>query len=304
MKNHRRSFLMALCLCLLICAITGCAAGEESTPTASTAPTQAEPEQIVTYTVTVQNEAGTALDKVTVEIYSDETKGDIIQSRKTDGEGKITFDRRGPIDGLVAVVKDASAGYSVDDHYELTGEDTVITLKTGAALTEEHLDTKALLSLGDAMPDFTVTATDGTEFTLSEMLSTHSVVVLNFWYMGCTPCKMEFPYLQEAYEQFSDDVAVLALDPMDGTDEQIEAFRQENGYTFLMAKCDMRWGDMMNVPSYPLTVVIDRYGNIVMSHNGAVDDAQMFLDMFGFFSAEDYEQTFIRSHSQLPTYEQ
>jgi hypothetical protein len=49
--------------------------------------------------------------------------------------------------------------------------------------------------------------------------------------------------------------------------------------------------------------VIDRFGNIYMIHNGSVDNAQMFMDMFHFFSADDYEQSFIRSHSQLPTYE-
>ena len=91
----------------------------------------------------------------------------------------------------------------------------------------------------------------------------------------------------------------------DGTlsNEEIEQFRQEKGYTFYMGKCDSRWSKVLNIQSYPLTVVIDRFGNITMTHSGAVDSAQMFLDIFGYFTAEDYLQSFIRSHSQVPTYE-
>ncbi|MBE6923638.1 MAG: TlpA family protein disulfide reductase [Ruminococcaceae bacterium] len=299
----KRITLLILCLSMLLC---GCAA-EESAPTTQTTtvtiPVATDP---VAYSVTVLNEAGTALEKLTVEIYADAAKTDLLQVRTTDREGKLFFSAVPSEGGLVAVLKDVPAGYVVEAKYPLIDADTVISLKAGAPLTEEHLnheENNALFSLGDAMPDFTVTASDGTEFTLSEALKSHDAVVLNFWYMGCTPCKMEFPYLQEAYEQFSDRVAVIALNPMDSTDAAIEAFRQENGYTFLMAKCDSRWGNMMRLTAYPMTMVIDCYGNITMCHSGSVDNTQMFMDMFGFFSAEDYEQTFIRSHSQLPTYE-
>ena len=295
MNYHKIKWLM-ICLCAVL-AFGGCGAGEGK-------PTQpnSTPDKMLTCSITVQNEAGTALDMITVEIYSDESKTDIIQQRVTNDEGTVTFNRKGTVDGCVAVLKNVPAGYKVADAYPLTGENTVLTLKAGALLTEEHLNSRALLSLGDAVPDFSVTTSDGTEFTLSETLANNDAVILNFWYMNCQPCKMEFPYLQEASEQF-ENVAVIALNPMDSDNAAIESFRQKNGYTFLMGKCDSRWGDMMNLPSYPTTVVIDRYGNISMVHNGSVDNTQLFLDMFGFFSADDYEQTFIRSHSQLPDYE-
>ncbi len=296
---------LILCLCMMVSVFSGCGLEQKPAESGTTAPTMPGVNETVIYTVTVQNEAGTALDKVMVEIYADSEKTDIIQAKKTDGEGKLTFTGNSS-DKMVAVLVDAPSGYMVREYYPLTEKETVISLKAGAPMTEEHLNhdgKNALFSLGDAMPDFMVTSSDGTELTLSELLENHDAVVLNFWYLSCNPCKQEFPYLQEAYEQFSDKVAVIALNPMDGTDEEIEAFRQENGYTFSMGKCDSRWGTMLGITSYPVTMVIDCYGNIVMSHNGSVDNAQMFLDIFGFFTAADYEQTFIRSHSQLPTYE-
>lgn len=291
---------VACLICLLIVMLAACGKPDQTKDTAPT--TGADSAEIVTYSVTVQNEAGTVLDKIMVEIYSDAARTDIIQARKTDSKGWMSFNQKENQQGLVAVLKDVPVGYQVGEYYELTAQDTTITLKVGAPLEETHLDS-AKLSLGDAVPDFSFTASDGREVVLSELLDTYNAVVLNFWYMGCTPCKMEFPYLQEAYAQFSDDIAVIAMNPMDSSNEEIESFRQEKGYTFLMGKCDSRWGKMMNVSAYPVTIVIDRFGNISMIHNGSVDNAQIFKDIFGYFGAEDYEQSFIRSHSQLPTYE-
>lgn len=296
----RKSICLLICIAMLAVMFVGCEQAKQPEPTVNTTvPTSSEP---ISYSVKVQNEAGTALDKVTVEIYTDSSLTDILQVQKTDSDGLIQFNRKGSGEGLVAVLKNAPVGYQVQESYALTGENTVITLKAGTTLTDAHLDS-AKLTLGDAIPGFSFTASDGTEVVLSELLAQYNAVILNFWYMGCTPCKMEFPYLQQAYTQFSDQVAVIAMNPMDSTDAEIETFRQNNGYTFLMGKCDPRWGDMMNISAYPVTVVIDRFGNISMIHNGSVDNAQMFMDMFHYFSADDYEQSFIRSHSQLPTYE-
>lgn len=298
MTNIRRFICFLICIGMLTTLFAGCGEGQNSTNHT----TEPQAEEIVTCIVVVQNEAGTCLSNIMVEVYSDATKTNIVQAKKTDANGVISFNHKGSADGLVAVIKGAPVGYQVEDSYNLEGRNYIISLKTGALLTDEMMD-NAKLSLGDAMPDFAVTTSDGRELTLSEMLAQYKTVVLNFWYMGCTPCKMEFPYLQEAYEYFQDDVAVVAMNPVDSTAGEIESFRQSNGYTFSMGKCDSRWGGLMNISAYPVTMVVDRFGNIVMIHNGSVDNAQTFMDIFGYFSADDYLQSFIRSHSQLPTYE-
>ena len=298
MKKYHKFKLLVISLCVFAM-LTAC--GGQGSGDSSTKPTEPVDDKIRNCTITVTNEAGTPMELLTLVVYEDSTCTKTVAQRVTNKDGQITFTHTGPVEGCVVALQNAPVGYAVEKSYPVTGEDTAVTLKAGAPLTEEHLNTdKRLLTLGDAMFDFQVTASDGTVFTLSEALDSHDAVLLNFWYMNCDPCKMEFPHLQEAYEQFEGKVAVIAMNPYDSDNPSIEAFRQEKGYSFLMGKCDDRWADMLDITSYPLSVMIDRYGHISLVHHGSVDSAETFAKAFSFYTAEDYEQTFARSFGQIP----
>jgi thiol-disulfide isomerase/thioredoxin len=250
-----------------------------------------------TYTICVTNAALTPLEKCKVDVYSDDSLTGMIYTGITDKKGQVSFSDVAK-DTYVAVVTKVHAGYDVSQFYPLTGESTNIVLKP-RAMTDADMDS-VTYSLGDPVMDFSV-MTDGGEVVLSDLLQEKKAVVLNFWYLNCQPCKLEFPYIQEGYEQLGDDIAILALNPYDGTQEDVTAFRNSNGYTFTMAKCDERWANMMKVPSYPTTIIIDRYGNICLIHNGMLKNSEEFVDMLQYFVADDYEQTFFRSAGQIPT---
>ena len=64
---------------------------------------------------------------------------------------------------------------------------------------------------GKTLPDFTVKTLDGEDFTLSESLKSHDLVLINFWATWCGPCRMEFPFLQDAWQQYADRIDVIAL---------------------------------------------------------------------------------------------
>ena len=59
-----------------------------------------------------------------------------------------------------------------------------------------------LLSCGGAevAQDFKVDLFDGGELTLSEQYE-DNVVVVNFWYPSCAPCREEMPEFQRAWEE-------------------------------------------------------------------------------------------------------
>lgn len=152
-----------------------------------------------------------------------------------------------------------------------------------------------VFKLGDVFADMSVTTPEGETYVISELLKEKKAVVINFWYLNCGPCQMEFPYLQEAYEQYSEDIEVLAVNPVDGTDEEIADFKAKHELTFPMASCDYQWEKSMGITGYPTTVVIDRYGTVAFIHTGMMTETEEFSKVFAYFTSEDYEQTLIES---------
>ena len=118
-----------------------------------------------------------------------------------------------------------------------------------------------LYALGDTMEDFTAQLCDGTQVSLSGLLSEKKAVFLNFWASWCGPCEMEFPYMQQAYDQMSQDIAVVALsiEPTD-TCEVIQQFKEDNGLTTLPMGQDPGIADRFGVAAIPTSVMVDRNG--------------------------------------------
>ena len=300
LKNKKIILIAAAVAVVLIAGIViACVAGGNQ-------PGSTEPTGEVTnadYSILVQNGAGEPVANVKVFVYTDAEKKEMIWAAVTDATGKITFNAP-TSDRYVTVLENVPASYGCEDIYALKEKETIIVLKD---LLLNETDMKISFELGDSMMDFSVLDCDGVEHQLSALLQEKKAVVLNFWYLNCTPCKMEFPYLQEAYGIFSNDIAVLAMNPIDGDDASVSQFRTENGLTFPMAKVDEKWTNVqwagISAISYPTTIVIDREGKISMVHQGMVTETQTFLNMFGYYTAEDYTSKVVNNVEELPVHE-
>ena len=259
-----------------------------------------QPGDTATYTIEVKSASGILLKDVGLFVYEDKSMSELVTFVKTNESGAASFTDVAR-DSYVAVLEKIPTGYVAEEYYPLTGELTEIVLQTGKMdeTTAENLTYK----LGDAVMDFTVVGPDGTEYTLSDLFKGKKAVVLNFFYNNCQPCMMEFPFLQEAYAEYSDSIAVLAMNPVDGNDESIAALQKEMGITFPMVKCGEEWAKIMQLTAYPTTVIIDRFGNICLIHVGSVPDAKTFKDAFAYFAAEEYEQKLINAIEDLKTEE-
>ena len=150
---------------------------------------------------------------------------------------------------------------------------------------------------GSIMHDFTVTTTDGKAFTLSEVLKEKKAVLINFWYVECYWCQYEFPYLQAAYEEYQDDIAVIALNPFTDyyTLDEITQFKEYYGLTFDVAFDDIGLDSAFSVEGYPTSVLIDRYGVVTLIHEGAIIESGVFEELFAYYTADDYVQEIKKS---------
>ena len=280
--------------------LAGC--GEDNTVNETTGATENTAKS--TYTVTVHSQGGKAMAGVDVYIYADDSLSDLKQYGETDENGSVSLELSEGGDYAV-VLSGAPKGYELEDHYTFSGKKADITLKS-SLVSGESLS-GATLGLGDVMYDFTVTTSDGETVTLSEMLAEKEMVLINFWYTTCTYCVAEFPYMEEAYEQYSDKVGIIALNPFEDNNA-VASFKATYGLTFPMANCPTAWSTTFNISGYPTSIVVDRYGTICLIEAGGITSLRPFISMFETFTADDYEQTLYGELSELvsnvkPTYE-
>ena len=142
------------------------------------------------------------------------------------------------------------------------------------------------------MEDFTVQTLDGS-FHLSEVLQEKKMVLINFFATWCGPCKMEFPYMEEAYKQYADSVAVLALsvEPND-TMDALRTYAEDLSLTFSVGS-DSAVGlsSQFDTSGIPVTIVVDRFGQIVLEEVGAKTSTDDFLHLFDYMTSDYYTQS-------------
>ncbi|MBQ1678634.1 MAG: redoxin family protein [Oscillospiraceae bacterium] len=136
--------------------------------------------------------------------------------------------------------------------------------------------------VGTVLPDFSVAAADGGTFTLSEALKDHELVLINLWATWCPPCNMEFPFLEEAYAEYKDRVAVLALTVEEKDSPAVlREFARTKGLSFtLAADPDYALSRTFNVSSIPTSLLLDRDRTVLWMEVGAKSSAQEFKDLF------------------------
>lgn len=278
MHNKLRRIAL-LALVLLISAGMLCACKRVSTPTDPS-------DEDGIYTVSLTTNGGLPLANVDVFVYTDATLADMVAVAKTDADGNATF--TDPLaQGYAVTLKNVPAGYPVEASYAVTGKTTKIVLT--AELIENPNLSKDKFGLGSVMFDFDVTDTENNQYKLSQLLQQKKAVVLNFWFATCDPCKAEFPYLQEAYLNYSDDIALVAVTPVNDA-ATVAQFRTEQGLSIPMASVDAAWERAFGLSAYPATVVIDRFGNINFVHTGSVDDTPTWENLFAYYADENYTQ--------------
>ena len=244
--------------------------------------------ETVTYTVSVVTKGGMKMSGLDVYIYADESLADMVNYGQTDEEGVVTFQLPGN-DKYAIELRGVPEGYDTAKYYTFDGSAAAITL-TSALITGESLS-GASLGLGDVMYDFSVTTPDGTTVTLSEILKEKKMVMLNFWFSTCGPCASEFPYMEEAYQLYKDNMEIIAMSPSFYDDNaSVSAYQKSMGLSFPMAVCNDNWPGAFGITGYPTSIVVDRYGVICLIEVGGVTSLSPFDSTFKHFTADDYQQ--------------
>jgi peroxiredoxin len=119
-----------------------------------------------------------------------------------------------------------------------------------------------------AAPDFELETISGERVSLSGYQG--MVVVVNFWATWCGPCRIEMPVFQERYEQYKEDLVILAVNAQEDR-ETARAFMEELALTFEgLLDPGGKVQELYLVRGYPTTYVIDRAGILRVQHIGVM----------------------------------
>ena len=114
-------------------------------------------------------------------------------------------------------------------------------------------------------PAFNVTSLNGEKFDLAALRG--KVVVLNFWFIGCAPCRVEMPGLNQLVSEFKGKDVVFIAFATDGA-EDLQAFLKEKAFNYQIIPAASKVSEDYQVQAFPTHVIIGKDGQIISRLTG------------------------------------
>ena len=164
---------------------------------------------------------------------------------------------------------------------------TVLVLVTGCSSPDDDLGqggdsyvsgdgTVSEFAIGDRGEPIEFTGETDTDETVTAEQYRGQVLVVNFWYAACPPCRVEAPWLEELSQQFADDgVQFLGVNVRDSA-ATAQAFATSFGITYPSVidtdgAVAIAFTGLASPTAVPTTVVLDRQGRPASRIVGLID---------------------------------
>lgn len=120
-------------------------------------------------------------------------------------------------------------------------------------------------AVGATPPDFTATTLDNSQIQLNQLKG--KVVVLNFWFLACSPCIKEMPELNELVKKYQGkDIEFIAVshDPKDFVNESLKS----HPFNYQQITDAQNIIDLYKATAFPTHIVLDKNGKVLFTQLG------------------------------------
>ncbi|MGN8071203.1 TlpA family protein disulfide reductase [Mucilaginibacter sp. 22184] len=115
-------------------------------------------------------------------------------------------------------------------------------------------------TIGQEIESFSTHDMNGKKVKLKDLRG--KVVMLNFWFIGCPPCRAEIPELNKLVELYKDNPNVVFLAVALDQRWDIRTFMKTNPFNFEIIDDGRSIADIYKIHLYPTSVILDKEGKV------------------------------------------
>ena len=121
---------------------------------------------------------------------------------------------------------------------------------------------------GQALPDITLTATDGTTLPLSSILPAAKITYVDIWATWCGPCCKEIPYLESLVEAMKGNpdvqfVSISVDSDLDAWHKKLDADKPQWQQFVLDDDNNKLLSEALNITGIPRFLILDAQGKVI-----------------------------------------
>lgn len=132
---------------------------------------------------------------------------------------------------------------------------------------------------GARAPEGQLTTQAGDTLSISSLEG--KLILLDFFYKSCYPCRLAIPGLQKLHEKYHDQgLLVVGVNPFDSWDSGLDEFLENNGVDYIVGLTDKELPKKYKVSSYPTVYLLNEAGEILFHQVGYGVEAEKELEAF------------------------
>ncbi|WP_139957287.1 TlpA family protein disulfide reductase [Flavicella sediminum] len=154
--------------------------------------------------------------------------------------------------------------YSLNGYQQITEKEYLESRKPSSEKYKPLYDKM----IGSTAPKYRFRTLSGEKITSKSTLG--KIVVLNFWFTTCPPCRSEIPHLNTIKEEFKDDPNVVFIGVALDDKSRLNSFLKKTKFDYGIVSDGRFEAKLFDVPAYPTNIIIDQAGKIQFYKTGGL----------------------------------